>query len=146
MNEYFKIALTAGTTLIGGMLILILNKIFIDSIQEVRKIIGEAAAFVFNSHSLLADVPDPNEEELQTAAAKLQELSAKLRGALNIVPCISLFSYLRIIPCKENILKAAACLSKLSYSYHEPDKSKISKIIAEFYTLLCIDMYGREVD
>ena len=143
MNEYFQIALTAGSTLIGGIFLLILNKIFIDSIQDVRKTIGEAAAFVFNSHSLLADVPDPDKKELQTAAIRLQELSAKLRGALNTVPWIPLFSFLRIIPSKENILKAAACLSILSYSHYELDKSKISETIAEFYTLLSLNMYGR---
>ncbi len=141
MNEYFKIILTAALTLIGGVALLILNKIFVEQIQEVKKVIGLIAAHIFKSHSLLADVPNPDRAEVQSVTYRLQELSADLRAAINTIPWFSLFSFFRLIPPKENLLRAAGCLSKLSYSQYEDDKSKISGIIEEVYRLLNLKMY-----
>ncbi len=41
MNDFFKIVLTACTTLIGGTALLLLSKIFVEPIHELKKIIGE---------------------------------------------------------------------------------------------------------
>jgi hypothetical protein len=141
MHEYYKIALTAGFTLIGGITLLILNKVFVESIQDLRRTIGEAAAVVFMSHSLLADELNPDVEELKAVTIRLRELSARLRGSLNVVPCPSLFAFLHLIPNKQDILKASGCLSVLSYSQYQRDKSKVSETIETFYTLLHLDMY-----
>ncbi len=143
MNDIFKIVLTAGTTLIGGVVLLILSKIFVEPIQELKGIIGEIAAHVFTSHNLLTNVPKPNEDEIKLATEKLQELSAKFRASINTVPWISVFACIKILPPKRNLLKAAGYLSKISYAPYETDKGKISKQIDCLYKLLNLDMYGK---
>ena len=143
MNDFLRIILTASLTLIGGILLLMLSKIFVEPIQELKKIIGEIAAYVFKSHSLLTDEPEPNEDELKTTTEKLQELSARFRAAINTVPYFPLFAFTRILPRKKDLLTAAGYLSKISYAPHESDKGKISEKIEELYKLLNLDMYGQ---
>lgn len=140
MNDFLKIALTAGTTLIGGTALLLLSKIFVEPIQELKKIMGEIAAYVFKSHNLLTDVPNPNENELKITIEKLQEFSAKFRALINTVPWFSLFALINILRPKDDLLKAAEVLSKISYTPFESDKEKISEQINELYELLDFKM------
>ena len=141
MNDFFKIILTAGTTLIGGTALLLLSKIFVEPIQELKKIIGEIAAYVFKSHNLLTDVPNPNENELKITIEKLQEFSAKFRALINTVPWFSLFASIKILQPKDDLLKAAEVLSKISYAPFESDKGKISEQINDLYKLIDYKMF-----
>lgn len=141
MNDLFKIVLTACTTLIGGTLLLLLSKIFVEPIQELKKIMGEIAAYVFKSHNLLTDVPNPNENELKITIEKLQDFSAKFRALINIIPCFSLFASIKILRPKDDLLKAAEVLSKISYAPFERDKEKISEQINDLYRLLDFKMF-----
>ena len=141
MDDSFKIVLTAGTTLIGGTALLVLSKIFVEPIHELKKIIGEIAAYVFKSHNLLTNVPDPNENELKITIEKLQEFSAKFRALINTIPWFTLFALLKILRPKDDLLKAAEVLSKISYAPFESDKGKISEQINELYKLLDFKMF-----
>lgn len=141
MDDFFKIVLTAGTTLIGGTALLLLSKIFVEPIHELKKIIGEIAAYVFKSHSLLADVQNPDENELKITIEKLQEFSAKFRALINTIPWFSLFALVKILRPKDDLLKAAEVLSIISYAPFESDKAKISKQINELYKLLDFKMF-----
>jgi methyl-accepting chemotaxis protein len=141
MNDFFKIVLTAGTTLIGGTVLLLLSKIFVEPIQELKKIMGEIAAYVFKSHNLLTDVPNPNENELKITIEKLQEFSAKFRALINTIPWFSLFASIKILRPKDDLLKAAEVLSKISYAPFESDKEKISEQIDDLYKLLDFKMF-----
>ena len=143
MNDFFKIVLTAGTTLIGGTALLVLSKIFVEPIHELKKIIGEIGAYVFKSHNLLTDVPDPDQGELRNTIGKLQELSAKFRASINTVPWFHIFATIRLLPPKKDLLKAAGVLSKISYAPYESDKGKISEQIEELYRLLKFNMYSQ---
>ena len=140
MSEFFKIVLTAGTTLIGGTALLVLSKIFVGPIHELKKLIGEIAAYVFKSHHLLADVRDPNEDELKITIEKLQKFSAKFRALINTIPWFSIFALVNILRPKDDLLKAAEVLSKISYAPFENDKGKISEQIDELYKLLDFKM------
>ena len=141
MNDLLIIVLTAGTTLIGGTALLVLSKIFVEPIHELKKIIGEIAAYVFKSHNLLTNVPDPNEDELKITIEKLQEFSAKFRALINTIPWFTLFALLKILCPKDDLLKAAEVLSKISYAPFESDKGKISEQINELYKLLDFKMF-----
>jgi len=140
MNDIFKIVLTAGTTLIGGTSLLVLSKIFVEPIHELKKIMGEIAAYVFKSHNLLTNVQNPDEDELKTTIEKLQEFSAKFRALINTIPWFSLFALVKILRPKDDLLKAAEVLSKISYAPFESDKGKISEQINELYILLDFKM------
>ena len=141
MNDFFKIVLTAGTTLIGGTALLVLSKIFVEPIHELKKIIGEIAAYVFKSHHLLADVPNPNENELKITVDKLQEFSAKFRALINTIPWFFPFVLVKILRPKDDLLKAAEILSIISYAPFESDKGKVSEQINELYKLLDFKMF-----
>ena len=143
MNDFFKIVLTACTTLIGGTALLLLSKIFVEPIHELKKIIGEIAAYVFKSHNLLTDVADPDQGELKNTTEKLQELAAKFRASINTVPWFPIFVKIKLLPPKKDLLKAAGVLSKISYAPYESDKGKISEQIEELYRLLKFNMYGQ---
>ena len=143
MYDFFKIVLTAGTTLIGGTALLVLSKIFVEPIHELKKIIGEIAAYVFKFHSLLSDVPHPDEVELRNTIGKLQEFSAEFRASINTVPWFPIFAKIKLLPPKKDLLKAAGVLSTISYAQHQSDKGKISEQIEELYRLFKFNMYGQ---
>lgn len=145
IHELLKIALTASFTLIGGTLLLLLSKIFVEPIHELRKIIGEIAAYVFKSHNLLTNVQDPNENELKITIEKLQEFSAKFRALINIVTWFHIFVYLKLLPPKDDLLKAAGILSKISYAPSESNKGRISEQIKELYSLLKFNMHDSSI-
>jgi len=102
---------------------------------------GEIAAYVFKSHNLLTDVPNPNENELKITIEKLQEFSAKFRALINTIPWFSLFASIKILRPKDDLLKAAEVLSKISYAPFESDKEKISEQIDDLYKLLDFKMF-----
>lgn len=144
MGELFKIVLTAAVTLIGGIVLLIFSRIFVEPIQELLKIIKEIAHHTFNSHGLLTNEPNPDQNRLNETTDRFKELSAKLRSTVNVVPWLPLFSLCRLLPPKKNILSAAECLSQISYAPSEDDKAKVTKLIEKLYELLQLDMHSQK--
>lgn len=150
MSEPLKIAFTALATLLGGLLLLILTKLFVEPAKELRKLIGEIGHHVFLSRALIenvmaSDLSDPVEkEELEKASNTLKALSAQLRASVNVIPLFWLLSSVRFLPSKERLLRAAGRLSVISYAGYEHDKTKVSHDIEELFRLLRIRMYEKD--
>lgn len=142
MSDWLKIFITSGTTLIGGIILLIFKSILVDTVVELKKHIAEIGSYVFKSHCLLADEINPTQDTMERTFNHLQDLSARLRSLASVVPFYCVFSRVKILPAKKDLFEAAKTLSRLSYSNYEDDKEKISDSISNIYELLKIDMHG----
>jgi len=58
-----------------------------------------------------------------------------------MVPWFPVFVFIKLLPSKNDLLKAAGILSKISYAPYENDKRKISEQIKELYNLLHFKMH-----
>jgi hypothetical protein len=98
------------TTLIIGKLIEI---VFINPVQDLRKIVGEVAfavTFCANVFPGTEKIQLNNQQELETAQEYLRNLASKLRSSAQIMPLHSLLHNLKVVPSEEQISQASTAL------------------------------------
>ena len=121
MFELFKIVLTAGLTLLGGVLLLVFSQIFtrliIDPYIEFKRLLGEIShALVlysdrfFNAATFMTSIDTKFEE----GKRQCRNLASRLRSFSNAVPFYSLLAYWHFVPCRQNVTEAARYLIGLS--------------------------------
>ena len=126
MNELYKIFLTSGLTIFGGVLVFsigqIVSKFLIEPIYEQSKCIGEIAdALIF-----YADVySDPGYQKLGESEGRREEARKSLRqyaslliSKTHMVRCYALFEKIKCmrVPTRKNIFEASENLIGLSNS------------------------------
>lgn len=119
MTEIFKIILTSGLTIIGGVIIYVFgqiaDKFFIKSIFEQKQVIGEVLdALIFYANVYgnpnIAGMADKYDE----ASKKFRQLSSMLAVKTSLIPYYNFFYKLKIVIKKENTEKAQTELIRLS--------------------------------
>ena len=131
MGETFKIFLTAGLTILGGVFVYvigqIISKFMIEPIHEQKKIISEIndnLIFYANQFYLYTEV-NPKAEEIRN---KFRSFSAQLRAKTHLIPFYVLFQKLRMVLRKEDIYGACSSLVGLSNSVYKIEGQDISHV------------------
>lgn len=129
MSEGLKIALTALAGVIVFVLGQVVQKWFIEPIQEQRKTIGEIAnALIFYAN---VDEQITSREKIDEAIINIRKLSSSLHQSLVLIPCYRLLASLRLVPSEERILSAASNLIAMSNKVRRGDtSSQKQKIVA----------------
>jgi len=133
MTEIFKILLTSGLTVFGGVLVYVtgqlISKIFIEPIHELIKAIGEVR-FTLEFHAPVIHTPiSRNDENSKEVYVSLMRNSCNLLARLHTIPCYSWISRQSrgFLPSKQNIVDSAIQLRGLStYVYETGDKANES--------------------
>jgi hypothetical protein len=137
MSEIFKIFLTSGLTIIGGVLIYafgqIVLKFFIEPIQEQKKLIGElSSAIVYHSLKCTASgVLNPIIKE--EAKEKILILSKELLEKTQIIPFYYFFEKLKIVTPLININNVSIKLYNLADVINSGayDSKKLWEVVKE---------------
>jgi hypothetical protein len=99
---------TAALTVVLGFVVFVLGQIvqrfFLEPMQEQKRIIGEIAFAVlyYGNVSIMA-----NKERQEEAVFHLRKLAGQLRATLWTVPWYRLFESLRMVEKRENVLTAS---------------------------------------
>lgn len=136
------VLITAFLTAFFGILVFVLGqllqKLFIEPIQEQRKTIGEIAhSIVFYAN--IRDIGQRRKDNLTlleledpiTVSKNLRKLAAQLRSSLYSIPLYQCFSYVRLIPKQEAVLKSSQSLIGWSNSIYDSNPDVYRKEIAE---------------
>lgn len=137
MSEGLKIALTAVAGISVFVLGQIIQKWFIDPIQEQRKLAGEVVySIVFHSNlfkyneffrmaskirqqarglegkdaELLNEAYELLKEKNAGGAEKLRKLSAQIHQSIQVIPCYWILEKLRIVHSRKNLYEVASKL------------------------------------
>jgi hypothetical protein len=127
MDELFKIFLTSGLTIFGGVLVYVLgqivSKFYIESIYEQKKIIAEinnVLIFYANQFYIHREF-NPKAEKV---ADEIRSLSTQLRARTESILSYSFFEKCKIVLPKKDIHSASSSLIGLSNSvYYREDIS-----------------------
>jgi hypothetical protein len=117
MSEGARIALTAGVTVFGGLLVYtagqLLSRFFIDPWYEQRKVIGSITEALLTYAPLFAGA-GPSSGEANDAALRLRQLSDSLMARTVAVPCYGVLAGLRLARPIGEIREASRGLVRLS--------------------------------
>jgi|SRR5215212_4524461 len=105
MNEL----LTAGLTVFGGAVVLVVGQIiqrfYLEPIQEQRKIIGEIAYALIYDANVVRELFD--EERANETATRLRRLASSLRATVRTIPSYGFFSRQGWVPPADNVMRAS---------------------------------------
>ncbi|WP_258098598.1 hypothetical protein [Marinoscillum pacificum] len=143
MNEFFKILLTSGLTIIGGITIFALTKVIerfqVDPIIELNNLRGEIATYlIINANKF--GYPKVNGEELKTLSFDLRNLSAKLRGTVFKISFYNFYFRLGLIPKRIDVINASSSMIGLSNTISSPDFDQINKYERKIEKLLKLNL------
>lgn len=122
MSETLKIALTAVAGVGVFVLGQIIQRIFIESIQEQRRIVGRIAhAVTYYANMTYPIGIDPDQlasPALATDAMKVvRGLASDLRATLTTIPMYPLMRVLGLVWSRDNVVKASSELIGMSNSF-----------------------------
>jgi hypothetical protein len=117
--ELFKIVLTASSTLIGGVVLLvasqILTRFVADPLLDFRRLLGEVGhTLVFYSQYLFNPAQTASTPEFEKATRECRNLASRLRSFSNAVPLYALLACVGAVPRHDSVYQASAALIGLS--------------------------------
>ncbi len=139
-----KILLTAATTVIGGLIILVMGQIVIrfilEPILEYRKVVAEIAeALLAHAHFFADSGPDSAKEKgLSEAADEIRHLAVALNGKAIAIPGYRFIGWLRVIHPYQNVLEARRALWGLANTMFRPDWQRKMNLASQAAKLLRI--------
>lgn len=124
MSDLFRIILTGGVTIFGGVVVLVagqlITRFVIDPWHELTKVIGKIAEAV-NSCAAHCGHSDPTPmrgvEEMRT---RLRDLSVELLARSWAVPCYEFLTKRGWVPSRASIRKASGGLNGMANTLHQP--------------------------
>jgi len=127
--ELFKIFLTSGLTITGGVLIFVLGqmilKFVIEPIHEFNKLKGEIAYSLVFYANVYMNVPlsytdlSEDRQDRDKAQQVFRGLASQLCPRARIIPWLKIWESLKFVPKYKNIIEATKDLIGLSNSIHE---------------------------
>ncbi len=127
MSDLDKILVTAATTVIGGLVILVMGQIVIrfilEPILEYRKVVaGIAEALLHHAHFFADSGPDAGTMKgVDEAAAEIRRLAVELNAKAITIPGYRLLGWLRVIRPYQKILDARRTLWGLANGMFRSD-------------------------
>jgi hypothetical protein len=145
MSEIIKILLTvvAGISIfIAGQII---QRWFIDPIQEQRKVIGEILyALTFYAYIRRDIFP---QEKLEEAQKAIRNLASQLYKTLATIPCYKVFELLHLVPKRKAINRASVELTNWSNTLSFPENvMHASEVMTSLGMKHLIDLYDSMQD
>lgn len=119
MSDELKIALTVVTGVAVFVLGQIIQKWFIEPIQDQRKTIGRIANYLNFYANVDPELSSP--EDMKEAKRNIRGLSSSLHESLTLIPCYWLLSTLWIVPKRKAVLDAASNLIGMSNTLRSGD-------------------------
>jgi hypothetical protein len=119
MNEL----LTAGLTVFGGAVVLVVGQIvqrfYLEPIQEQRRIIGEIAYALIYDANVVRELFA--EERVEETVARRRRLASSLRATVRTIPSYGFFARQGWVPPADNVMRASMELIGWSNSTTERD-------------------------
>jgi len=135
MNDWFKITITSGLTVVVGALVFALQRFLLEPLHEQRKVIGRIAfALHFEGPQLntVLRTKDTHESTIKRshdASIRFRELGAALAETSQAIRCYRLWSLLRLAPKLKDIHIAIGLLTRLSNSLITNDASFLRELV-----------------
>jgi len=142
MDEYVKIALTAGFTIFGGVFVYVcgqlVSKFIIEPIHDFKKLLGEIRyTILFHKPELYTAVAG-DKERCDKAHEAFRKASSDLVAKADAVPFYDRLAYgsRGFLPRKTAVEEAAKWLRNLSSAVYKDDRSDNYKVVAKVYDSL----------
>jgi len=115
--------LTAGLTVFGGAVVLVVGQIvqrfYLEPIQEQRRIIGEIAyALIYDANVVRGLFV---EERVKDTVTRLRRLASSLRATVRTIPSYGFFARQGWVPPADNVMRASTHLIGWSNGLSERD-------------------------
>jgi hypothetical protein len=142
MSELFKIALTAFSTVFAGTVIFcisqIVQKFFIEPIQEQRKVIGKISYALMYYAQWYANPGSGKPDALDRTADGLRQSASRLKASTNANPAYKVWERFGVIRKRSNVDEAVGCLIRISNSIHQGNSRENAEDAKEIGRLLKI--------
>jgi len=120
INQLFTGCVTALFTIIGGVIVLVGGqlavKFFIDPLHEQAKLLGEIAHSMTFYANVFGHGDIVEKEVVDEASETLRRQASQLRASAWTIRWYGLWESLRLVPRRENAIKASQSLIGLSNS------------------------------
>lgn len=130
-NQIFAASITAGVTILGGVLVLVIGqlvvRLFVEPIHEQAKLRGEIYVSLTLYKNVYGGAKLHGEERVHEASHTLRNQASQLRASLWIIRWYRLWQCLSLVPRRENVIKASTYLIFLSNSMYTPDYAVIEE-------------------
>jgi hypothetical protein len=134
VTELERIFLTSGLTIVGGLIALVLGQLvlrwIIDPLHEFRMLVGEIAFAIVFYINATHDPGFVSAATPQQAREAYRSLSGKLHQRMYAIPLYGLLSLLRVVPPRNDVMKAASQLTGLSNSFGASSEGRSDRAAA----------------
>ena len=124
MSEAFKIFLTSGLTVLGGVLIYTLgqfiSKFFIEPIHAQAKCIEHISHSLIFYANVYCNVSNKQHDIREKISNTIRHQASVLISRTNMIRVYSFFEHLKLVPKRDDVDKAVAELIGLSNSIFPP--------------------------
>lgn len=123
MNELFKIVLTSGLTVVGGLAVFVLQRFVLEPLNEQSKVLGRVTYAMFywgREYGLPIDpshAPEDAQRRYWAAADEVRGLAGSLAEASQSVRFHWVWIALRLTPRRKKINDAIGLLTRMSNSF-----------------------------
>lgn len=142
MSEVFKIVLTAGLTIIGGVVVFtfgqLIERFCIDPVHELCRLIGEVGDSLVFYANQYANPGVGTSEAMGEAYRVLREQASRLRARGQVVRGYGLWHAIGVLPDRVDVVGASESLIHLSNSIHQGDGDHNVEIARQIRELLGI--------
>lgn len=118
------------TVFVIGQIVL---KLFIDPIQDFKKVIGETSNCLINNAGNYFEPEKLSEEKQGEVAQELLRLSAKLNAQMSVIPLYSKLSRIYSCPSTDDVVVASKNLIEISNAMrsNRPNNGKLNAFSAQ---------------
>lgn len=122
MSEVWRIVLTASITIVGGVIVYVLGRLFValfvEPIHRLRSLVGEIADSLVFYAPVYGNPGVIKKEVADEAGETLRRQASQLRARVYSIPWYSLWVVMGLVRERTKILEASAELVGLSNSCH----------------------------
>ncbi len=142
MSQLWLIVLTSCLTVLGGLFVIalgrIIEKLIIDPVHELRKLIGEIAFSLSFYGNVYCNPGSGEPETMDNTSRVLREHASHLRAGAYAIRWYRYWEYRRWLPKQQEIALASKRLILLSNCVHKGDPIKNDDTRKEIENLLGI--------
>ncbi len=137
MSDLFKILLTSALTILGGCLLLLMQRFVLDPLNEQSKVVGRisfAMHFYGREYNYPLQLPASNERDYERytkAADDLRRLASSLAETSQSIRCFRVFRLMRLTPDRKKIDQAIRLLTGMSNNLFNHDPTLQSSQVRE---------------
>ncbi len=137
MPEGITIALTAFAAVLTFVVGQLIQRIFIEPLQEQRRVIGRIAHALTFYRGITMDTPGdrPTDEQVADVRSALRGLAADLRATIAVLPLYRAFSCVRLVLSHSDVEQVAYAIMRWELFMSEKAKTDAVIKIGKFLKL-----------